>query len=766
MEPPTIATAVESRREFLLQLTTATTTACGSLPFGGEAERAAAGSSRPWYRRACRWGQTNITEVDPPRYDIAWWRGYWKRTEVQGVIINAGGIYAYYPSRFPLHRRPKALGDRDLYGELARAAHQDGLAVLARMDSSRAHEGLYRAHPNWFSRDLEGNPYRADEHYISCINSPYFEEYLPGILREIIERSQPEGITDNSWSGLDRGRICHCDYCGKRFRQHTGKSLPRGHNWDDPVYRQWIQWSYERRLAIWKMNNRVTREAGGPDCLWIGMNGGSISRQSRAFRDDVAICALAEILMLDHQSRGEAEGFENNAETGKLLHGLLGWDKLIPESMAMYQMGRPTFRHASKPEPEARMWMLAGFAGGVQPWWHFISAYHEDRRMYRTAESILQWHKANETYLVHRQPIATVGVVWSQRNTDYYGREDPEGRVDQPWRGFTRALVRARIPYLPVHVDHIGREAQRLAVLILPNVAALSDEQAAAIRRYAEQGGAVIATGHTGLCNEWGDPRPDFALADLFSARMGKLGVKDFRRTRLGEAQHTFLRLTPELRGKVDGPRAGDEPPIHGLRHPVLAGFDETDILPFGGTLEPLTVEPQAQVLLTFIPTFPIYPPESSWMREPRTQIPGLLINESGPGRVAFLPADLDRRFAIDNLPDHGDLLANLVRWAARGNLPLNVRGRGLIDCELYQQPGRLILHLVNLTSAGTWRPPVHELIPVGPFQVRIRLEGGVRPRTLRRLVSRGTSPIVPREEWVEFEIESVLDHEVVVLES
>jgi hypothetical protein len=23
----------------------------------------------PWYRRTLRWGQTNITEADPPRYD-------------------------------------------------------------------------------------------------------------------------------------------------------------------------------------------------------------------------------------------------------------------------------------------------------------------------------------------------------------------------------------------------------------------------------------------------------------------------------------------------------------------------------------------------------------------------------------------------------------------------------------------------------------------------------------------------------------------------
>jgi hypothetical protein len=46
-------------------------------------------AGEPWYRRAVRWGQTNITERDPLRYDIAWWRDYWKRTAIQGVIINA-----------------------------------------------------------------------------------------------------------------------------------------------------------------------------------------------------------------------------------------------------------------------------------------------------------------------------------------------------------------------------------------------------------------------------------------------------------------------------------------------------------------------------------------------------------------------------------------------------------------------------------------------------------------------------------------------------
>jgi hypothetical protein len=693
---------------------------------------------------------------------------------VQGVIVNAGGIYAYYPSKFPLHHRAAGLGDRDLFGDLARAAHEDGLVVLARMDSNRAHEPMFEAHPNWFAVDADGKPYRAGDQYVSCINGPYYEQYLPGILREIIERSHPEGFTDNSWSGLGRESICYCQNCARRFKEASGKELPRKHDWDDPAYRAWIEWSYARRLAVWDMNNKVTKEAGGPDCLWLGMNGGGISGQSRSFRDYRQICARSEIVMLDHQSRGESDTFASNVIAGKLIHGILGWEKLIPESMPMYQMGRPTFRLSSKPAAEARMWMVAGFAGGIQPWWHHVSAYHEDRRTYHTAEPIMRWHRANERYLVNRRSVATVGVVWSQRNTDFYGRNDPEELVDQPWRGMTQVLVRGRIPFVPVHADDIEREAGRLAAIVLPNLGAMSDGQVEAVRRFVAGGGGLVATGRTSLYDPSGDPREEFALADLYGVTGGRRYVEMDRRMRGGRgaaaaaaaAAQTYLRLTPELRGRVDGPKSGDEPAAQGERHPALAGFDETDILPFGGSLEPLAIGAKARALATFVPAFPAFPPESAWMRQPRTDTPGLVVHEFGRGRVAYLPAQIDRRYAIDNLPDHADLLANLVQWASGGNLPLEVEGPGLIDCELYEQPGRLILHVVNLTSAGTWRAPVEELIPVRRLRVAVRLAEGARPRSGKSLVGEEAAlPLEVEGGRARFELTSVLDHQVVVLE-
>ncbi|NUQ04397.1 MAG: dUTP diphosphatase [Anaerolineae bacterium] len=371
----------------------------------------------------------------------------------EGILVDADvlGVYA-----------------QSVFGELCRAAHDDGLVVFARMDSNRAHDDLHQAHPDWFARDASGRPHKAGELFVTCINGPYYEQHIPAILREIAGRYRPEGFTDNSWSGLGRGTICHCDNCRRKFRERSGRELPARKNWDDPAYREWIRWNYDRRLEIWDLNNRITREAGGPDCVWSGMISGSVGAASASFRDLKEICRRADIIMLDHQSRRDESGFQHNGEAAKRLHGLLGWEKLIPESMALYQAGRPAFRLASKPAPEARLWMLDGIAGGLQPWWHHVGAYHEDRRMYRTAEPIYRWHEQHAAYLTDRQPIASIGVVWSQPNQDFFGRDEADTLVESPWRGITQALIRGRIPYLPVHADDLDRAAPGLAALILP----------------------------------------------------------------------------------------------------------------------------------------------------------------------------------------------------------------------------------------------------------------------------------------------------------
>lgn len=150
-------------------------------------------------------------------------------------------------------------------------------------------------------------------------------------------------------------------------------------------------------------------------------------------------------------------------------------------------------------------------------------------------------------------------------------------------------------------------------------------------------------------------------------------------------------------------------------------------------------------------------------MRKPLTAIPGLVLNEREKARIAYLASDLDRRLHWDNIPDHAQLLGNLLEWIAQESIPLRVSGAGLVDCNLYRQANRLILHLVNLNN-GTWRSPVHELIPIGPLEIEIKIPEGLAGSRVRRLVSVENLQSSRRGNWTGFRLDSLLDHEVVVI--
>jgi hypothetical protein len=93
------------------------------------------------------------------------------------------------------------------------------------------------------------------------------------------------------------------------------------------------------------------------------------------------------------------------------------------------------------------------------------------------------------------------------------------------------------------------------------------------------------------------------------------------------------------------------------------------------------------------------------------------------------------------------------------------VDGPGLLDWHLYRQGPRAILHCINLTNEGTWRGPLDELIPVGPIRARLKLPEGVRGDRIRLLVSDRRTTVKRENGWARFELASVVDHEVMVID-
>jgi hypothetical protein len=88
--------------------------------------------------------------------DVSRWIDYWASLKVDALLLNGGGIVAYYPTEVPHHHRSEFLGSRDLFGELVAATRARGIRVVARMDCNYAYEPAVKAHPEWFEREEDG----------------------------------------------------------------------------------------------------------------------------------------------------------------------------------------------------------------------------------------------------------------------------------------------------------------------------------------------------------------------------------------------------------------------------------------------------------------------------------------------------------------------------------------------------------------------------------------------------------------------------------
>ena len=709
----------------------------------------------PWYRKAHRWCQCNLTEIDGRDCDIHFWQEFWQKNAIEGIIVNAGGTVAYFPSENPYQYRAKYLGERDLLGEFVAAARAQGIAVMARMDVNQAVQALYEAHPDWFALDEQGRPYRSGERYLTCINSDYYRVHIPRVMREIYERYRPDAFGDNSWTGCGR-MICHCARCRELFRAYCGLELPEKEDYTDRAYRLWLKWSIGLRTEVWNLFNRVTQEIGGEDCLWMGMLNADFYPDDSIARlyDYAKLTGTGKAQMLDSQSRDGRSGFDQNSVNGLAMHQVFGDDALIIESNACYHFGKYFMRRAANAPEETRTWMRTGISAGIAPSVHFIGSKQDDRRMFDIPTPVLRWQRENEEYLFDRHLVADVAVAWSACNYFFHGQGAAYAVAKLPFMGIVAALKRERIGYFPISCDHIARDAEHVKLLILPDVAAMEDDEAQAVADFIREGGSVVVTGGTGLLNGLGEPRArnlvDEALGvtrqekDALPVDMeASLSFKNIGSAGL----HNYLRITDRT-------------------HPVFAGLGDTDIVETHGQCYHLSSD-RLEPIAWMIPEFPIYPPEFSYMPDDKrvSDVPAILAGETGyGGRAVVFAVDMDRRFADSGFPDMGRVLGNAIRWALGEEPPLTITGPGELDGKLYRQPGRFIVHVVNHSGLGAWPGSVEECYAVGPIGLRLRVGGAAVKRVCARVTGQEL-PFDRKDGVLSCTIPTLLQHEMLVIE-
>ena len=710
------------RRRFLG--TTAGAVALGAFAGPGADAASADGGS---FDRAMRWGQLAFVENDPGRYDRDFWLDYFRRTHLDAVTLSAGGVVAFYPTKIPFHHRSAWMREgTDPFGDLAGACRRLGMLVVARVDPHALYPEAREAHPEWIAVGDDGQPRRHwanPDLWVTCALGPFNFEHVTGIVREIATLYDVQGIFANRWAGSG---WCYCESCRRMFKAASGRELP-GSGSDDPARRPYLLWRRQRLLELWDVWDAAIREAR-PGACFIPNGPPGLESARRA-----------EFLAVDQQARRGLTPPWAFGRSAKQYRAVMGRKPVA----GLFSVGVEEpyrWKDSVQAGPEVRIWALDGIANGFRPWFAKFSAVLYDRRWLQTVEDLYAWHHKNERYLRNEAPLARVGLVYSEQTRDFYGKEQAEAKVDDHVKGMYQALLEARVPFEMVHdafldPDHVDR----FKLLILPNVAALSDDQCRRLAEYVARGGSLLATFETSLYDETGAPRKDLGLRDVFQVSFE--GQVDRR------VQNSYLALNLET------------------RHALLAGLEEAPRVI--NSVQRVHVRPLAGFPspVTLIPSYPDLPMEHVFPRVPPTDDRQVYLRDLGRSRVVYFPGDLDRTFWEVLSGDHARLLANAVDWATNEERPVAVTGPGLLDVAAWRQKESLTVHLVNLTNPMTMKGPYREFVPVGPITVKLRVPEGVRPRRVHLLVAE----TVPRTEEaagaLTVTVPSVSDHEVVAMD-
>ncbi len=729
-----------TRREFI-----AVSAASVIVTQAGKASTQNAGSGEPWYATMRRCGQLNLNERDPLTLDVEAWMDYWASLKVNAILINGGGIVAFYPTKIPYQHRSEFLGTRDLFSELAAAARKRGIRVVARMDPNYAYQEALEAHPEWFERNRDGSVRRQPECpwlFKTCMFSTYFTEQMPAIYREMNDRYSPDGFFTNGWPSTGALEVCYCPACQKIYKEQTGGAPPETTDAESAVYRKYYEVYMDRIAQIWKLWNGIAQEKN-PDSVYVGNLGGGI----RTVKDLKRLGEVAAWFNADHQGRATEAPIWGAAQQGRVAQSVMD-GRTITNVIGAYSTSNPLWRHSSKPNAEATLWMAEIAASGMVPWYHWLGGSPEDNRWRKSGRAFYDWLALNESHFRNRRSLADLAVLYPQSTIAFYRSNGTRerrlnGELIDPTdylQGLYYALLEGRFLFDFIHQENLTPEALKpYKALLIPNAAYLRDNECRAIAHYVASGGSLLATFETSRYNEWGARREDFGLADLFGVHVA---------------------------GDVVGPFNNSYMHIDHA-HPIVDIFKDTEILPnpeFRVSVSHLKPE---STFLSLIPHYPAFPPEMVYPRIPRTSEPTAVFRpgSGNSGSVVYFPGDIARTAWKSGNPDLNRLINSSIHWLMKNQpRPATVGGEGLLELFAWETERGLALHILNYTNPNSMRSMLRRFYPVGPLHVEFRVPGGTKISTTRALRAGRELSFRQENGVVQLDIPSVRDYEVVAL--
>ncbi len=620
--------------------------------------------------------QTNLQVLYTPRMDPQKLVGAVADMGANALVYNVGGIYAWYPTEVPFHAvNPYLPKGRDLLTEVIETCHQKGMKLIARFDFSKAEDRVYAQRPWWFVKTISGDPEiigakRPGNWSLlmsTCINSAYRDQAVAiPILKEVLAKYDIDGVFLNNPGFIP----CYCENCRQRYRQIFNADLPEQVKDFHP---DWQHLCVHDNIQKLQTAMKASR-ADLPLILYY------TDDARLAYRLEVAdqICAEPQDIL----SLGRLKIPDITKPILHIKKGRTVEEKLVPYGIIHSSPGMD-WRHTGLPTAEYEYWLSLITASGGNIW-HSLTGFDltiTDKRILTTVTRFNQRIRRVSGDMEGALSDSEVVLLWNASPSAV---------------GIANGLINRQIPFDLILNEQLTLAAlKKYRLLILPENG-LNESNIEMVTSFVKTGGRLLLEGSN-------------MDVDGIGASIRDLLGFDGNLYRSGELAATYLRF------------AGDSALDSDARR-LRQGFENTELIALRGIVGYITPRSTAKVLLTQVPPFaPVdsvgAPPERASLLVAETDIPMLILNTLGQGKVLYLPFSLSTLINDYRLAEHYNLLSNMINLLLEGTRRVAITPIQGLYIAAFKKGRTQLVHLVN----GAGSRPLVDNLPLYDLKLRIK---------------------------------------------
>lgn len=414
---------------------------------------------------------------------------------------------------------------RDIFGETVEACRKRGIRPVGYLNHWTTE--AYNHHPEWRvvgkdgsgSRDRSGH---GGRYGICCLNSPY-RDYFLSLVNELCSNYPIEGLWVDM-VGFWRD-ACYCKTCQEEYRKATGENIPEVIDWEAPEWRRYVKFKEESLNRYARDIVRTAKEA------WPEI---TVSIQCASWSQGYALGMNSGFFKEFDYSAGDfyTDVRDQNVDC-KFLRGVTAnqpFEYMVPRCPDLI------YHTVSKPMWVIRQQAYSAFLHGgaflcidaIDPAgtlneevYRLFGQVRKELEPYWEQPSFLRGDYLNDM-AVYMNYQSMIDLNQNGKSTDSEAGMPLLKRL----KAINQALSASHIQY-DIITDRRLSELDRYPLIVISELAVLTQREIEAFREYVKNGGHLYVSGRSGIINDLDvEPengtlkRKDFALQDIMGVSL------------------------------------------------------------------------------------------------------------------------------------------------------------------------------------------------------------------------------------------------------